>query len=648
METNQSNNNEDWELLTKPETVEPNIVSTVGESKLRGSLTSNPFGIFNFSVPEEPKPLQDWMSDLTNPKPVIDNDDIFAPLTQQKPTFDDAFSATASGVPAVVLYQAKCLFDFTPGRPDDLPLSSGAIVSVLKEDGEWLFGFTSTAPDQKGWFPHNFIEVFDGNKNKEEVTSPVPITQLIEPIGTVKAIFDYTASRDDELTVKKDELLTVFDKSGGDWWNVMDDSGNRGLVPSSYVTEQPLEEPMEFSPIPIEKEYSLRVSLNGSQDQDAFLFSSVPTMTRGSASQQAVSTEGFQHWVSVVDPYLLGQLSVEEKKRQEAIFELIQTEAHYLRDLQLILEVFYQPMAAFLSDTDLRTIFCNVEDLMMTNTVIFSDLESAQKEQHFIVNNIGELFQRHAPALDGYETYCGNQGVASRMLQKRRQENLSLQEFLKNCQRNPRCRSLDLSSFLLIPMQRITRYIILLKQILHYTPATHPEHDSVSRAVDLADRVAERVNTAVMAVESRDKLEAINSQVDFNGSEFMPVDILSLTRTGAPRGYLFESHLAKSKSGKKLYGFILSDMILIVQPQSNLNIFKDRSFAYSMYHAPIMIQNATVRDVPRALIGTRDVGNVDDTTFQIVQGDEVLTLKAPSTSIKNKWLSYHETALRQM
>lgn len=35
----------------------------------------------------------------------------------------------------------------------------------------------------------------------------------------------------------------------------------------------------------------------------------------------------------------------------------------------------------------------------------------------------------------------------------------------------PSLRGLDLSSFLLIPMQRITRYPLLLKQILHYTDA---------------------------------------------------------------------------------------------------------------------------------------------------------------------------------
>ncbi|KAJ3408742.1 hypothetical protein HDU80_004687 [Chytriomyces hyalinus] len=662
---------DDWELLSKSDiaaldatTSQANSENHYGQPGQRTSLSSNPFGVFKMSSENpssvSPKAANDWMTDFGVSKTdttaygngAVDIFGMFAitmteaskteiknllaPTSPMKTSFDDAFSVPAV---ATILFKAKCLFDFTPGRPDDLALSASEILNVQREDGDWLFGIKVSDSSQQGWFPRNYVEEFNENEVVPEVFEAPAVEKSSDPIGTAVASYDYTANREDELSLSVGEVLTIFEKTDNDWWDVMNDSGSRGMVPSSYVKEQSLDEPAEFSPIAMENEYSLRVSLTSSYDQDAFLSANIPSMSRNSASQQAVSSEGFQHWVSVVDPQLLAQMTLEDRKRQEAIFEIIQTECHYLRDLQLIVEVFYQPMAEYLHESELRTIFCNVEEILMANTVIFSDFESAQQQQRYVVNNIGELFLRHARSLDCYEIYCGNQGVASRMLQKKRQEIPSLQQFLK----------VDyLSSFLLIPMQRITRYIIMLKQVLHYTPPHHPEHSSVSRAVEMADRVAERVNIAVMAVESRDKLEAINSQVDFYGSDFVPVDVMGPSNYGGPRGYLFESHLAKSKSGKKLYGFILSDMILIVQPQSAMNIFKDRSFAYTLYHAPIPIHSSTVRDVPRAMLGNRDVGAVDDTTFQIVQGDEVLTLKAPSASIKNKWFTYHESAMRAL
>ena len=71
-------------------------------------------------------------------------------------------------------------------------------------------------------------------------------------------------------------------------------------------------------------------------------------------------------------------------------------------------------------------------------------------------------------------------------------------------------------------MQRVTRYTLCLKQILHYTPQSHPEYEAVTRALAEADKVAEAVNQSAKAGESRSKLEQIASIVDLEGgSEFV-------------------------------------------------------------------------------------------------------------------------------
>ena len=49
--------------------------------------------------------------------------------------------------------------------------------------------------------------------------------------------------------------------------------------------------------------------------------------------------EDAQFWVSVVDPNQMAQMTIEERKRQEAIFELILTEQNFVRDMQLVIEV---------------------------------------------------------------------------------------------------------------------------------------------------------------------------------------------------------------------------------------------------------------------------------------------------------------------
>ena len=53
------------------------------------------------------------------------------------------------------------------------------------------------------------------------------------------ALFDYQARDTEELSIAKNEQLTVVDPSGS-WWKVRNDRGAVGFVPSNYIKELPL------------------------------------------------------------------------------------------------------------------------------------------------------------------------------------------------------------------------------------------------------------------------------------------------------------------------------------------------------------------------------------------------------------------------
>ena len=132
-----------------------------------------------------------------------------------------------------------------------------------------------------------------------------------------------------------------------------------------------------------------------------------------------------------MDPETIKDISKEERKRQEAIFELISTERSYLRDLQMIVELFYGPLQNILSSVELNIIFSNVEDILLCNTTILSDLEQRQKDDNLFVNDVGDLLLKHSEDLKCYEIYCGNQLNASKFLQKKRTEDRNFADFLK-------------------------------------------------------------------------------------------------------------------------------------------------------------------------------------------------------------------------
>ncbi|KAJ3203501.1 Intersectin 1 (SH3 domain protein), partial [Dinochytrium kinnereticum] len=568
----------------------------------------------------------------------------------------------------VILYQVKALFQFTAGREDDLSFEAGDILDVEKEDGDWVFG---SRQGEKGWFPQNFVEKHDPDAKTVKVETPPPSEPPMTPLCRAEAMYDYDANRGDEIDIKTGDVVDVYSRDG-EWWQI-GVGERRGVVPGIYLKEIKHDEgppPPPLVPVKPKKEDAAFLGVFGVPQQrqgSEYSFTSHGgggvlgdgggefgniSMSRdgsGGGGSQRGSVAGGQHWVTVVAQSDFERLTLEERKRQEAIYELIQTEQSYVRDLQIIFEVFYNPISQYLSQQDVTSIFSNLEDILMTNTIILSDWEEAQKQSNYVIMNIGTLFERNASALDCYRKYCSDLMPASKLLQKRRQENERLQEFLKTCQRNPQCRSLDLSSFLLQPMQRVTRYTLIFKQILHYTPQDHPEHGAVVRAAQVADRMATLVNLAAREQESREKIEALVAQMDGDTSEHGRFELLAPTRFGTSRLYVFDSPLTKAKSGRKLHGYIFNDVILLLQQQKNLGVFNDTKPLFTLYHAPIPVDQASIRDVPRSSIGIgKEVTNADETTFQIVSLNNVITVKAPNASMKAKWIANHDTALASL
>lgn len=66
-------------------------------------------------------------------------------------------------------------------------------------------------------------------------------------IGVYRALYDYTAQAEEELSINTDDLLYLLEKSNiDDWWKVkkrVPPTGNEevneptGLVPSNYIEE---------------------------------------------------------------------------------------------------------------------------------------------------------------------------------------------------------------------------------------------------------------------------------------------------------------------------------------------------------------------------------------------------------------------------
>ncbi|KAI0261797.1 hypothetical protein BC834DRAFT_925418 [Gloeopeniophorella convolvens] len=342
---------------------------------------------------------------------------------------------------------------------------------------------------------------------------------------------------------------------------------------------------------------------------------SMPTISAPilSASSSGTGTDGTpirenspafgSSWASLVDKSALVGLPDRERRRQEAIFELIATEGAYVRDLQLIVEIFYSSMLSILEPKAVTVIFANVEDILLTNTTFLSSLEERQRSCRLYVDNIGDILDKHLPNMSAYREYCVNQGNAIKVLRSLRDKNTE------------------------ISMQRITRYPLLIKQILHYT---EPDQDraSTEHALRTAEKILNNINEAIREQEGRDRLKNLSQDLWIGQGR---LDLTAPTRHLGDRRLLREGTLNKAKSGRKLGAFLCSDILLLTDEHGK-----------TLYRMPIPLSEIQVREAP---------GHRDDLSFQLSvaypRGGDKIALRASSARECHLWMADIDMASRK-
>ena len=76
-----------------------------------------------------------------------------------------------------------------------------------------------------------------------------------------------------------------------------------------------------------------------------------------------------------------------------------------------------------------------------------------------------------------------------------RERNVMFREYLRRLEKHKRCQHLSMMSFLLLPMQRITRLPLLILAILNKTPLDHEDHGLVENSLRTVQKVYIHVYT---------------------------------------------------------------------------------------------------------------------------------------------------------
>ncbi|XP_023260267.1 uncharacterized protein LOC111653803 [Seriola lalandi dorsalis] len=190
-------------------------------------------------------------------------------------------------------------------------------------------------------------------------------------------------------------------------------------------------------------------------------------------------------------------------ERKEAILEFLNTESSYGEDLRIIKEEFYCPMqsAGLLTAEQLTVVFGNVQELIDVNDRFTEHLQDSidqafdQGDEDLLTVYIGEIFLEFVNMLPAFQTYCLQQSTSVNLLNTLEKEKELLRIFLDVSQNdNTALRRMNLRSFLMAPLQRVTKYPLLLSRIIKVTPECHPDYARLREAKSRVESHLEHIN----------------------------------------------------------------------------------------------------------------------------------------------------------
>ncbi|EGT57224.1 CBN-TAG-218 protein [Caenorhabditis brenneri] len=281
---------------------------------------------------------------------------------------------------------------------------------------------------------------------------------------------------------------------------------------------------------------------------------------------------------------LLEKLDDACKLRQEAYFEVITSEASYLRSLNVLITHFMaspqmlgsKSALSVLSDSDRKHLFSNIFAVRDCSERLLCDLET-RLEENLILDDICDILSLHFEKhFEVYIKYCSNQVYQDRTLRRLKSENPGFLSAVQRLEENKQCQGLDMRSFLMLPMQRITRYPLLLYAILDRIPTSDDRYKTATSALTSSNRVVRDCNEGARRMERTEQLLDIDRRLVYKDADLKRIPLVSNSRYLVKKGVLTQlverrsSNILQSRQkARTLHVFLFSDMIMITKKKLN-------------------------------------------------------------------------------
>ncbi|XP_064174670.1 pleckstrin homology domain-containing family G member 7 isoform X1 [Anguilla rostrata] len=387
-------------------------------------------------------------------------------------------------------------------------------------------------------------------------------------------------------------------------------------------------------------------------------------------------------------------------RKEKAVWELFTSECVYFLDQLMVLkEVFLHTLTClqhggYLQDVEPWRLFANLNELSLVSFGFLTSLLRAVRESWEIpVSGNAPTLQalltkgfRDSICLSQHK-YCLNYPTAIGYLDSLKQRE-DFTTYVKWCERNGECRRLYLRDLLVAPLQRLTRYPLLLRNVERRCGGA-AERNAVQAVIELVERSIHELEGKVKWLDNYQKVKRLKESLvwepvwERTRRAFVPESLRHLMKAAslenlvANRTLLYEGRLVllTAESGKQqdVYMFLFDEFLLITKMKrkkrlsqraggseqssahsaagsQELQTLLREGCAFTVLDQPLSLDRVQLRNIDQLNASASGLLNSFMVTHQnrYLQCIAVFVLQAPSESAKKAWMLALEGAVEDM
>ncbi|XP_005272521.1 rho guanine nucleotide exchange factor 18 isoform X1 [Homo sapiens] len=359
-----------------------------------------------------------------------------------------------------------------------------------------------------------------------------------------------------------------------------------------------------------------------------------------------------ESWSLAVDAAYAKKQKREVVKRQDVLYELMQTEVHHVRTLKIMLKVYSRALQEELqfSSKAIGRLFPCADDLLETHSHFLARLKERRQEsleegsdRNYVIQKIGDLLVQQFSGENGermkekYGVFCSGHNEAVSHYKLLLQQNKKFQNLIKKIGNFSIVRRLGVQECILLVTQRITKYPVLVERIIQNTEAGTEDYEDLTQALNLIKDIISQVDAKVSECEKGQRLREIAGKMDLKSSSKLKNGLTFRKEDMLQRQLHLEGMLCwKTTSGrlKDILAILLTDVLLLLQE-------KDQKYVFASVDSKppvISLQKLIVREV----------ANEEKAMFLIsasLQGPEMYEIYTSSKEDRNAWMAHIQRAV---